>query len=249
MNFSAVSERTRLGRALRLPLKLIPREMILPVMQGPMRGKKWIARSMNHGCWLGSYEYTMQMAFQSTLKPGQVIFDLGANVGFYTLLASTLVGPTGKVYSFEPVPRNLHYLRRHLTLNLIDNCQVLEVAVGRHDGVSHFNFTHDHQAGHLTDAASGTEVRVVSLDQLVMSGELPPPDVIKCDIEGAEYDALHGASAILNQFRPVIFLSTHSRQLLRQCWDYLTGIGYHVTLFADPPEVEQKVLAVSRLKP
>ena len=191
MNFSGISNETFLGRALRLPLRMIPNSMPMRVLQGPLRGKKWIAGSSNHGCWLGTYEYSKQKAFAAAVRRGDVVYDLGANVGFYSLLACVLAGPEGRVFSFEPVPRNVALLRKHLRMNRATNCTVIEAAVGGSEGIAQFDVSSEASMGHLTgEAESGLAVRVVTLDGMVSSGQLPPPNVVKCDIEGAEFDLL-----------------------------------------------------------
>jgi SAM-dependent methyltransferase len=119
MNWTSISTTSFLGRLLRLPLRLIPRRAVLPILQGPLRGKKWIVGSGNHGYWLGSYEIGKRALFVRSIPVGAVVYDLGANVGYYTLLAAMLAGAEGKVFAFEPLPRNLEYLRRHLVLNRI----------------------------------------------------------------------------------------------------------------------------------
>ena len=134
MNFSALSDRSWVGRLARLPLRAIPPEMKLPILQGRLRGKKWIAGSSVHGCWLGSYEYNKRQVFEKVVASGSVVFDIGANVGYYTLLAAVLVGPRGKVVAFEPVPDNLRYLKEHLRLNHIANVSVIEDAVSDDSG-------------------------------------------------------------------------------------------------------------------
>ena len=229
--FVGVSEKTILGKVLRFPLRLIPAGICLPVLQGPMRGFKWIIGSSIHGCWLGSYESAKQKRFSIAVKRGDVVYDIGANVGFYSLLASALVGPAGKVFSFEPVPRNLHFLERHLHLNDVKNCSVLEAAVGRVDGTANFD-TGPHPAmGHLTndETRNGLKVRILALDRLIASGRLPAPDVIKCDIEGGEYDALQGALDTLARFTPAIFLATHGADAHEKCCRLLTGLRYRLT--------------------
>src|ERR671919_200683 len=105
INFSAVASNTRAGRLLRAPLNWIPSELSVPILQGALRGKKWVVGSSTHGCWLGSYEYAMRHLFERTVERGDIVYDVGAHVGFYTLLASVLVGPTGRVLAFEPLPR------------------------------------------------------------------------------------------------------------------------------------------------
>src|SRR5579871_1243331 len=117
MNLSGISNESVVGRALRAPFRLIPRSAAVPILQGPLRGKRWVVGSATHGCWLGSYEQDKQQCFAGAVSVGSVVYDIGANVGFYSLLASVLVGVSGAVYSFEPVPRNCHFLRRHVDLN------------------------------------------------------------------------------------------------------------------------------------
>src|SRR3989454_7017615 len=110
-NLSAVSSRSVAGKFLRWPLRFVPRELAVPIRQGALRGKRWVVGSSTHGCWLGSYEYTKRKLFESYVIAGDVVYDIGANVGFYTLLASVLVGRGGQVVAIEPLPRNIAYLR------------------------------------------------------------------------------------------------------------------------------------------
>jgi len=153
MNFSGISNRTLVGRLLRLPLSLIPPEATMPILQSKSKGKRWIVGSSDHGCWLGSYEYAKRRAFENAVKEGSTVFDIGANAGFYTVLASALVGANGRVFAFEPVPSNLHYLREHLRLNAIKNVSVIEAAVSDRTGVAYFYEGPNASMGHI--AAEG----------------------------------------------------------------------------------------------
>jgi FkbM family methyltransferase len=248
MNFSGVSDKKLLGRVLRLPSRLLPSGASIPVVQGPLRGKRWIVGSSSHGCWLGSYELTKQRAFSAAVKRGDSVFDLGANVGFYSLLASVLVGPEGRVFSFEPVPRNLDFLRAHLKLNRVTNCSVWDVAVGRSEGTAYFDRGLSSSMGHLTSESRGSlKVHTVALDDLVASGELPPPNIIKCDIEGGEYNALKGASETLAKYSPTIFLATHGSDIHRKCCDLLVDFRYRLTTL-DKVSLDQasEVLAIGQ---
>src|SRR5690242_19215936 len=135
MNLSGISSSSSFGKLLRLPLNLIPGNMVLPVMQGPMRGMKWISGSSTHGCWLGSYEYHKQRLFDAATTPHSTVWDVGANVGLYTLLASR---KAARVLAVEPLPENIMYLERHLQLNRIANVDVLAAAVGQECGRQSF---------------------------------------------------------------------------------------------------------------
>lgn len=122
MNLSGISSSSSFGKLLRLPLSLIPTNAVLPVMQGPMRGMKWISGSSTHGCWLGSYEYEEQRLFSAAINPQSTVWDIGANVGLYTLLASR---KAARVIAVEPLPDNIGYLERHLQLNKLRNVEIV----------------------------------------------------------------------------------------------------------------------------
>ena len=211
MNFSKVNYRSFLGRLLRLPLKLIPKSMVLPILQGCLRGKKWVVGAGEHGYWLGSYELNKRLAFERLVRPGSVVYDIGANVGYFSLLASVLAGPEGQVVAFEPLPRNIHYLHRHIKLNRLRNILVIEAAVADQKGTAHFELGASSAMGHIAQDGE-IEVQVVSIDRLLDEGRIPPPDVIKVDVEGAEYGVLRGARHLLEKRRPLLFLDTHHRK-------------------------------------
>ncbi len=188
---------------------------------------KWIVGSSNHGCWLGSYEYAKRCAFERVVREGSVVFDIGANVGFYTLLASVLVGARGRVFAFEPLPRNLRYLKEHLQINGIRNVSVIEGAVSDCDGVADFEEGRTHSMGRLAPCGR-LAVRTVSLDEMMKRGELPPPDCMKIDVEGGEKLVLTGARVLLGNTRPNIFLATHGPGVHQQCCELLGSFGYHL---------------------
>lgn len=237
LNLSSISSgQSLIGRVLRAPLRLIPRNAVVPILQGPLCGKKWIAGSSNHGCWIGSYEHDKQSALQHAIKPGDVIYDIGANVGFYTLLSSVLTGNDGHVYAFEPLPGNLQDLRKHIEINHLHNCTVIEAAIADKDGEAHFDPTPYRSHGRLL--ATGTMVvRTIALDSLLAQGSTRPPSLMKIDIEGAEVDCLRGATETIAKFRPIIFLATHSADLHAACVRMLMGWSYDLTPL-DAPAIE-----------
>ena len=119
-----------MGRALRWPLGLLPNDLRVPILQGPLRGYRWIVGSGVHGYWLGTYELQKQRAFWESIKPGMVVFDIGAHVGFYTMLASVALGEQGEVIAFQPFPHNVGFLKRHLAINNRRNVRIIEAGVG-----------------------------------------------------------------------------------------------------------------------
>jgi len=206
-------------------LRLLPQQARVPIVQGPLRGYRWVVGSGVHGYWLGSYEWDKRQVFEATIQPGDVVFDVGANVGFYTLLAAKLVGNTGRVFAFEPAPRNLHYLRQHLALNRVRNAAIWSVAVADRSGTLSFDAGPNSHMGRISTSGEFT-VQAVSLDELVTHEDLPPPNVIKMDIEGGEVQALVGARTVLTNHKPIILLATHGASVHQACCELLANCGY-----------------------
>lgn len=222
---------TWLGRALRVPLRLVPAHVAVPILSGPLAGRRWLTGAAPHGCWIGTYERELQQLVVRTVRPGQVVWDVGANVGFFTLLAATLAGPQGRVVAIEPLPRNLGLLRRHLALNRIGNVSIVPQAVADAPGTARFDAGPSPSMG-LLRASGGTEVRVTTIDELVAGG-MPPPHVVKMDIEGAESRAIAGAAQTLRRHRPVLLLSAHGWAQHEACTAALRELGYGVALRRD----------------
>ncbi|MDQ6831582.1 MAG: FkbM family methyltransferase, partial [Gemmatimonadota bacterium] len=169
---------------MRLPLRLLPDTLPIKVLQGPARGRWWLAGSYTHGMWLGTYEHRFQRIFASYLRPGQVVYDLGANAGLYSIIAASAVGESGSVVAVEPLPRNLRFLRRNIALNRFTQVDVIDAAVSDHEGTARFDVADNVGVGHLSDRGS-LEVQLVSLDALIAKGRIRPPDIMKIDVEGA----------------------------------------------------------------
>jgi len=227
MNISAISDQSWLGKILRLPLKLIPPHTVVPILQGRLRGRKWIVGSSTHGCWLGSYEYEQRIIFERIIKEGSIVFDIGAHVGFYTLLASIMVGPRGRVFAFEPVPRNLYYLKEHLRLNNVKNATVIKAAVSDSGGFTTFDEGPASSVGHLSPQGK-LIVKTVALDELILRAGLPVPNYMKIDVEGTELLVLKGAEVTIAKHHPTLLLSIHGRDIREQCCRFLEAFNYHL---------------------
>jgi FkbM family methyltransferase len=172
--------------------------------------------------WLGTYEPEQEQLFASQIKPGVVCYDCGANVGHYTLLFSKLVGPTGKVFAFEPLPANAAFIRKHTELNRCQNVVIDEIALSDNDGHAWLASAH---AKSRLDQDGGINVKCGRLDSLA----LPPPDWMKIDIEGAEIEMLAGAESILRTWHPALAVSLHiTVERARECARWLESLGYSV---------------------
>jgi FkbM family methyltransferase len=228
VNFSQISSQTLLGKLIRFPFKLLPSGAVVRILRGPARGQRWISDSSTRGFWLGYWELENQRLFAHHLHPGEVVYDIGAHVGLYTILSSIRVQSAGHVYAFEPLPRNLHFLRRHAELNHLSNCTIVEAAVSDSSGMRTFDPTEHDSAGHFSSSGS-LSVRAVSLDEFVVSAPgIRPPTAMKVNAEGAEMEVLSGGRRVISTYFPLIFLSTHSPQIHQKCANFLKSTGYAV---------------------
>ena len=145
----------------------------------------------------GLYERDVFRLFLNIVRQGMAIVDVGASVGYYTLLASQLVGPSGHVYAFEPDPKTLDYLLRNLHANRCSNVTVVERAISdqKGSGILIRDPTSD-ERNWLTDAPPGAVpsigVQTITLDEFFAEREWPPVHIVKMDIEGSESAALEG---------------------------------------------------------
>lgn len=212
------------GKIFRLPLKLLPRGMIVAVMSGLNQGRKWVVGAGTHSCWLGFYERDKQMAVERFVRPGMVMFDVGANVGFYTLAFSRLGGDAGRVYAFEPDAGNVVKLRRHAVLNHLSNTAIVQVAVAGHIGLVGFTSGAAGETGRL--GGDDYLVPVTSLDTLVASSAVSAPDFVKMDVEGAEASVLEGARELLAAGRTIWLIALHGEIPKRDCFRLLKEYGY-----------------------
>ena len=219
------SARSCLGRLIRLPLRAIPRNWQMPILMGPARGKRWIVGSSDHGMWLGTHVRPARRAFQKIVRPGDVVYDVGAFTGFYTLLASVLVGPRGRVFAFEPSPANGAYLKEHLRINRITNVTVIEAAVGERSGTVCFEQQGSASISHV--AAEGpVRVRMVTLDEFIRDEGTPRPDVLNIDVVGGEVGLLKGAAGLLREHPPEVFMLVHTFDLNPPWIGMLREFGY-----------------------
>lgn len=241
MNFSKINYQSILGRILRLPLRLIPKNCVIPIIQGQLRGKKWIVGSGEHGYWLGSYEMNKRLAFEKMIQPGYVVYDIGANVGYFTLLAAVLTGEKGQVYAFEPLPRNVEFLKKHISLNNLSNVEVIQAAVSDRSGEALFEFGASTAMGHLSETGD-LRIKLVSLDRMIANGDLITPDVIKIDVEGAEYDVLRGAKNLIETSHPILFLDTHQRDAHQNTLQFLRDHKYQIKVIDGKSLQESKEL-------
>jgi len=201
----------------------------MPILRGPAKGLKWVVGSSTHGCWLGVYEIDKQRILERFVKAEMTVYDVGAQAGFYSLLFSRLVGDKGQVYAFEPFAENVRYLIRHIGINGLCNIQVVQVALADRSRIAPFTVNRGvSQNTLLNDQHAALLIPTLSLEEAVESHGLPPPDLVKMDVEGSESLVLSGAGRILERWRPVLFISLHGATQRRDCQMLLHKAGYRL---------------------
>jgi FkbM family methyltransferase len=206
------------------------RDVIIPF--GLCSGTPFNAGGSAPSFALGTSEPHVQAALRDLLLPGHVFYDIGANVGFHTVLGARRVGSQGRVYSFEPLPGNVQALRHNLCLSGSLNVSVLPCAVADRPGTAMLTPGREPFWARLSTlppppgARAVISVRCWSIDELVRRGQIELPHVVKIDVEGAELEVLHGMADTLHDARPTIICEIHDSG--QETRGFLTSAGYTV---------------------
>ncbi len=192
-----------LGYVSRRLLRLAPQEDAIGLVRGH---RMWFGPGSE--CYLdmtrGTWEPGVTELFERLLLPGMVVVDVGAHIGYFTLLAARRVGPTGRVYAFEPVPYNYNLLVKNIALNGYENIVPVQKAVSDKVGTATF-YIHPNQVGHsfypetLGRSKTAITVETTTLDQFFSEQGWPPVQMVKMDIEGAEPAALEGMAKVMQK--------------------------------------------------
>lgn len=186
----------------------------------------------------GTAETKVQEALAAHLKPDGCFFDVGAHIGVYSLVASRLVGPKGRVVAFEPDPLNAQLIREHAARNGLSNITMAQMAVWRSEGEVRFRrgggqrTRKSSRRGAVVDSGlaigSGEiiSVQAVSLDRF--AGGNYSPEVIKIDVEGAEYEVLRGATGLLATAKPTLICEVHTAEAAAFIKEFLAARDYSI---------------------
>jgi FkbM family methyltransferase len=187
--------------------------------------------------WLGTYEPDLQVAILDLVNPEMVAYDLGANIGYMTLLLAKAVGTNGLVVAIEAFPENARRLAANIALNQMqERVRVIEAAVSDRSAPVQFRVGPSGKMGKIegsggrqdTTKAESINVQGYSLDDFVYRDDQPVPDVIKMDIEGGEVMAIPGMRRVLTQARPLVLLELHGSESARVAWSELRAAGYRL---------------------
>lgn len=245
-------------RALRGLLRRLPRGRYRALASAPDRGRFTARLAAEIGgamfdcdlsdvlsrevCFTGLYEPPVTRVFQRQLRPGATVMDVGANWGYFTLLAAAAVGPSGTVVSLEPDPRQYDTLARNVEINGFTHVKTVRAAASAHAGrLTLLGYADDEENRGVTRIAEGDEpvpgaTRQFEVDSVTIDGLMPPArevDLVKIDVEGAEDLVLQGMreGLSLHRYRAVL-LELHPGLLearrvdAESCLSLLQQYGY-----------------------
>ena len=213
----------------------------IKIANGVAKGLKFNNAESSPELGLGTYELPIQTIFAQHLDTGDVFYDIGANVGFFSIVAAKLVGDTGKVYAFEPGTENAKAIRHNAKLNNFDTIEVIEKAVSNTSGEGQLLLA-KYSGGHALatadappDLAGELTVDLVSIDDLIAQNRIASPNFVKVDVEGGELDVLKGMTQTIKTYKPTIIYEvddgdrTAYEQKYRELESFLQTLDYQVT--------------------
>jgi FkbM family methyltransferase len=189
--------------------------------------------SETHEYLLGTYEPVTTLVFERLVAPGDMVVDVGAHWGYFTLVAATLCGETGRVIAFEPDPRNVSILTKNLQANHLVNVDVVQKAVSDRKGPAKLFLSRDSSGNSLDSVPPGAELSLgqndhLAVETVTLDGFLAPPcrkpSLVKVDIEGGELAVLEGMKtliretgdlALITEFNPFYFAGARGEAFLK----------------------------------
>jgi len=197
-------------------------------------GYRAVIRLFNHSDFTIFPEIFEEEVYERYCRPrkGDIVIDVGAYIGFFTMKMARLVKPSGQVISIEPDPENYKLLVRNIKLNHLTNVVPLRMALVDKEGFSKLFFNEEYLSGHSIMFRVGkrfVKVPTMTLDKLIKKLNLTRVDFIKIDAEGAEYAILKGGENTLkvNDVRLAIE-AAHDETIKRKCIAFLKNLGYKV---------------------
>ena len=180
------------------------------------------------------------------LKKGMTIIDIGANIGYYTLLMGQITGPDGIVYAFEPEPNNFRLLSKNILKNNIQNIHPFQKAVSDKNGFIKLFISKEHRGDHkifeTDDKRPSITVDQISIDDFLKDKR--KIDLIKMDIQGAEHLALEGLKHTIAENKDIIIITEFSPELLRESGgnpedflDNLISMGFKIRLIDEKNKI------------
>jgi len=212
-------------------IKVLLSGITVKIRKGPLKGKKWIISTSMREI-KGEYVPRDANTIMKLVAKGDTVYDIGGHTGYFSVLSSDIVGKEGKVFAFEPSPMNLKFINKHIRINRCDNIKVFSTCISNTVGEDYFDDNLGSGTGQLSKEGK-LKVKVNTLDNLLKTGEISPPNFIKCNAEGAEYLILLGSKDIIEKYKPKFLITFHSDELKNNCIKILEQNRYEIHGTAD----------------
>ncbi len=203
----------------------------------------------------GMYEPFETEIVKTEIRKGDIVLDIGANIGYYTLIFAKLVGPEGKVFGFEPDPDNFALLKKNVEANNYHNVVLVNKAVSSKNGkikLYRSDDIGDHRTYDSGDGRKFVEIEAIRLDDYFDQGNARV-DFIKMDIQGAEWEAIQGMSLLLQKNKGLRIITEFAPELLRisgiRPEDYLGLLVNHEFKIYHADERMKKIESVNITEP
>lgn len=230
----------------------------------PHGSRAWVRlrAGLGKGLWLnidpryedtyctGNYEPLVQKVLSDGLKQGSTFYEIGAHIGFFSLIAARLVGKDGAVFAFEAEPENARRIQEHAKRNGLTQVQVFPIALWSRCGSLRFErasqFSSRNTGAVVETAAPMTsaetmEVKAITLDTFVENHR--PPTMVKIDVEGGESEVLKGAARVFAEVKPLLVCEVHHEQAAQSIQAELRRIGYSLEWLTGEPRLPRHLLA------
>lgn len=207
----------------------------LRVWSGPLRGAYLRTPKLSRVSFaLGTYQRHVTRALQAHARPGAVAYDIGAHIGYFSMVLSRCVGPAGCVIAFEPDPSNARALTRNLDASRSSNVTVVPRVVADTSGTVQFATFEFSSVSHIATTRTPADAHIVempstTLDDFVYADGNPLPSLMKIDVEGAEARVLSGAARVLAEARPVVVVEV-SPKTMEAVEVLMAGLDYRSTV-------------------
>ena len=231
------------GVLMRLAGRIYPHEFIAEIEGVKLRLNS--QRAYDLGVLCGTWEeHDEHRVLCSYLRPGMTVIDIGAHIGVYSLLMAKVVGPTGCVYAFEPVPQFYERLLANIALNEATNIKPFQIAISDESGEIEFFVSLPHLFASFDEGGSSIfpytpahsqsiKVLTETLDSFLERQGIERVDAIKIDVEGAELKVIRGADKTIRRYKPILMVEIQAATLQaagttpEELFETIVGYGYN----------------------
>lgn len=196
-----------------------------------------LSKNVDYAIYLGIFEDLIVTDFFKSIKPGMVIFDVGANIGYYSLIASKAIGSHGDIYSFEPSEWAFNRLRNNILQFGTELIHFYNCGVSDKVGKSSLKICDDDAYNTLGEESihkilKTKEINLITLDQFVCDNDINDVHIIKSDTEGSEYNVFKGCPEILRNHKPKLYFENNPKLAkgfnynIQELYSYLKDFNY-----------------------